>query len=223
MGDIAGFLGSFPPFDAVGADDLARIAAVTETEVVPRGKTIFSQGAGPVEYLWVVRSGSVEIIHDGRVLDLLGPGELFGHASMISGLPTGFEARAAEDTVCYRIPADVMRPLLALPDVLRFVARSIVHRAVTTAPAGDLRDRPGAEPGRHADQDAAAGVPGQRAHPRGGQADDRPGRERGTSAPRRIVRHRDRSGPADTGDRGGPQPGRAGLRDHDRARLHRDR
>ena len=99
MPDIAGFLGSRPPFDAVGTDDLARVAAVTETEVSPRGKTIFSQGAGPVEYVWMVRSGSVEVIHDGRVLDLLGPGELFGHASMISGLPTGFEARAAEDTV----------------------------------------------------------------------------------------------------------------------------
>ncbi len=142
MGDIADFLGSFPPFDAVGADDLARIAAVTETEVIPRGKTIFSQGAGPVEYLWVVRSGSVEIIHDGRVLDLLGPGELFGHASMISGLPTGFEARAAEDTVCYRIPADVMRPLLALPDVLRFLARSIMNQAATTAPTGDSGTAP---------------------------------------------------------------------------------
>ncbi len=135
MGNIADFLGSFPPFDAVGADDLACVAAVTETEVFPRGKTIFSQGAGPVEYLWVVRSGSVEVIHDGRVLDLLGPGELFGHASMISGLPTGFEARAAEETVCYRIPADVMRPLLARPDVLRFVTRSIVDGAVTAAPA----------------------------------------------------------------------------------------
>ncbi len=140
MGDIAEFLGSFPPFDAVGADDLARVAAVTETEVIPRGKTIFSQGAGPVEYLWVVRSGSVEVIHDGRVLDLLGPGELFGHASMISGLPTGFEARAAEDTVCYRIPADVMRPLLVRPDVLRFVAQSIVAGAVTAAPADPRSD-----------------------------------------------------------------------------------
>ena len=140
MGDIAGFLGSFPPFNAVGADDLDRVAAVTQTEVIPRGKTIFSQGAGPVEYLWVVRSGSVEIIHDGRVLDLLGPGELFGHASMISGLPTGFEARAAEDTVCYRIPADVMHPLLARPDVLRFIARSIVDRAVTAAPADPRSD-----------------------------------------------------------------------------------
>jgi CBS domain-containing protein len=88
MEDIAGFLGSHPPFDGVGTDEVARVAAVTEIEFHPAGKTIFSQGAGPVEYLWVVRTGSVEIVHDGRVLDLLGPGELFGHASMLSGLPT---------------------------------------------------------------------------------------------------------------------------------------
>jgi CBS domain-containing protein len=133
--DVAGFLGSWPPFDTLGADELARVAAVTETEVSPKGKTIFSQGAGPVEYLWMVRSGSVEVLHDGRVLDLLGPGELFGQTSMISGLPTGFEARAAEDTVCYRIPADVMRPLLARPDVLRHVVRSIVDRTVPAVQA----------------------------------------------------------------------------------------
>ena len=141
MDDIAGFLGSHPPFDAVDAGELTRIAAMTETEVSPRGKAIFPQGAGPVEYVWVVRSGSVEVIHDGRVLDLLGPGELFGHASMISGLPTGFEARAAEDTVCYRIPADVIRPLLARPDVLRFLSRSIVARAVPAATADQVQVR----------------------------------------------------------------------------------
>jgi len=80
-------------------------------------------------------------VHDGRILDLLGPGELFGQASMISGLPTGFEARAGEDTVCYRIPADVVRPLLARPDVLAFVARSIVSRPPPIAP-------PPADPGQ---------------------------------------------------------------------------
>jgi len=137
--DVADFLGSHPPFDAVDDGRLARIAAVTETEDSPRGKAIFPQGAGPVEHVWVVRSGSVEVIYDGRVLDLLGPGELFGHASMISGLPTGFEARAAEDTVCYRIPADVIRPLLTQPEVLRFVARSILARAVPAAPADQVQ------------------------------------------------------------------------------------
>jgi CBS domain-containing protein len=146
MEDLADFLGSQPPFDTVGADDVARVAAVTEIESYPAGETIFSQGAGPVEYLWVVRTGSVEIIHDGRVLDLLGPGELFGHASMLSGLPAGFEARAAEDTLCCRIPAEIVRPLLARPDVLRFVARSIagdraVHAGECVAPVDPIQRR----------------------------------------------------------------------------------
>ncbi len=131
MDDIAGFLGSHPPFDVVDPDELARIGAMTETEVAARGQAIVAQGAGPVESVWVVRSGAVEVVHDGRVLDLLGPGELFGQASMISGLPTGFEARAAQDTVCYRIPAGVLRPLLARPAVLRAIADSVVPRTAT--------------------------------------------------------------------------------------------
>jgi CBS domain-containing protein len=142
MEDIAGFLGSHPPFDAIGADDLARVAAVTELETFPAGERIFSQGTGPVEYLRVVRTGSVEIRNDGQVLDLLGPGELFGHASMLSGLPTGFEARAAEDTTCYRIPAAVIGPLLARPDFLRFIARSIVEDQAKAGPERTLPHDP---------------------------------------------------------------------------------
>ncbi len=137
--DVAGFLGSRPPFNAVGPDDLSRVAAVTGVEVSPRGATIFSQGAGPVQDLRMVRSGSVEVVYDGRVLDRLGPGELFGQASMISGLPTGFEARAGEDTVCYRIPADVVRPLLARQPVGALIEEpvgTLIRRAPVVCPGG---------------------------------------------------------------------------------------
>ena len=48
MEDIANFLGLHPPFDALDTGDLARVAAETEMESFPAGKTIFSQGAGPV-------------------------------------------------------------------------------------------------------------------------------------------------------------------------------
>src|SRR5579864_10796 len=133
--EVTRFLHEHPPFDALDDAEVDRVAAAAEIELHRTGETIFSQGAEPVEHLRVVRSGAVEIVFDGRVLDLLGEGELFGHASMLSGLPTGFEARAGEDTVCYRIPADAVRPLLARPDVLRFVARSIVS---VEAPAGKL-------------------------------------------------------------------------------------
>jgi CBS domain-containing protein len=73
---------------------------------------ILSEDGGPVTFLRVVHSGGVDITHDGRLLDLLGVGDTFGHAPMLSGLPPGFEARAAEDTLCYRIPVTVARPLL---------------------------------------------------------------------------------------------------------------
>src|SRR5947207_12542764 len=103
--EVTSFLHEHPPFDALDPAELERVAAAAEVEFHRAGTTIFSQGAEPVEHLRVVRSGAVEIVHDGRVLDLLGEGELFGHASMLSGLPTGFEARAVEDTLCYVIPA----------------------------------------------------------------------------------------------------------------------
>ncbi|HEY1516706.1 MAG TPA: putative nucleotidyltransferase substrate binding domain-containing protein [Solirubrobacteraceae bacterium] len=135
--DIARFLEQHPPFDALDAGDVDRVAAAAEIEFHRAGSTIFSQGSDPVEHLRVVRAGAVEIVFDGRVLDLLGEGELFGHASMLSGLPTGFEARAGEDTVCYRIPADIAQEPLSRPAGLRFVARSLL----------DLRNQAPAHPG----------------------------------------------------------------------------
>ena len=91
--EVTRFLRAHPPFDALEADVVERVAGAVEVEFHRAGTTIFSQGAEPVEHLRVVRSGAVEIVHDGRVLDLLGEGELFGHASMLSGLPTGLRGQ----------------------------------------------------------------------------------------------------------------------------------
>ena len=141
--EVTRFLHEHPPFDALDAGDVERVAAAAEVEFHRAGATIFCQGAEPIEHLRVVRAGAVEIVFDGRVLDLLGEGELFGHASMLSGLPTGFEARAAEDTVCYRIPAEIAQEPLSRPAGLRFLARSLLDlryeggTAVETEPGVD--------------------------------------------------------------------------------------
>jgi CBS domain-containing protein len=145
--DAARFLRAHPPFDAFDADDISRVAAAAELESLPAGTTIFSQGTGPVTHLRVVRSGAIEIVSDGRVLDLIGEGELFGHASMLSGFPTGFEARAAEESVCYRIAADAAEGLLSAPQGLRFVARSLLEpptdlHSLAREPARNLADQP---------------------------------------------------------------------------------
>jgi len=100
------------PFDGLGPDELGELAAQTEIEFHVAGAAILTEDGGPVTFMRVIHSGAVDIIHDGRLLDLLGTGDTFGHAAMLSGLPPGFEARAAEDTLCYRIPVSVARPLL---------------------------------------------------------------------------------------------------------------
>jgi CBS domain-containing protein len=112
LSEIARFLALRAPFDALAPDELGELAAQTEIEFYLPGGVILSEDGGPVTFLRVIHSGGVDISHDGKLLDLLGPSDMFGHAAMLSGLPPGFEARASEDTLCYRIPAAVARPLL---------------------------------------------------------------------------------------------------------------
>ena len=142
--DVAGFLGRFAPFDALEPEALEAVGRAVEIEFHPSGDVVFAQGAAPAAHVWVVRSGAVELVDRERVLDELGPGEMFGHPSMLSGLPTGFEARAREDTLCYRLPADVVAPVLAMPAGMSFVARSLLARA--EAPAGILGEDLAADP-----------------------------------------------------------------------------
>ncbi len=125
--DIVEFLQQYPPFTELDPATVEWLGKVVEVEFHPAGEIIFSKGVQPVEFLRVIRSGAVEVVNDGRVLDLMGPGEMFGHASMLSGLPTGFEARAAEDTLTYRIPAEAASQVLAGPRGLRYMTRLLLE------------------------------------------------------------------------------------------------
>jgi CBS domain-containing protein len=146
LSEVADFLRAHAPFEGLSPADVELVAASAEIEFHLAGTTIFSQGAEPVAHVYVVRSGAVELIHDGMLLDMLGVGELFGHSSMLSGLPTGFTARAHEDTLCYRIGADVALPVLARPESVVFVARSLLASPNvyedSTAPALPARRDP---------------------------------------------------------------------------------
>ncbi|MFZ0977745.1 MAG: putative nucleotidyltransferase substrate binding domain-containing protein [Solirubrobacteraceae bacterium] len=139
------------PFDALAPEELGEVAAQTEIEFYVSGTAILTEDGGPVTFLRVIHSGAVDIIHDGRLLDLLGTGDTFGHAAMLSGLPPGFEARAAEDTLCYRIPVSVARPLLdrvnrreielaAGPPNHRPVTRMIRRPTVRCEPMENIRE-----------------------------------------------------------------------------------
>jgi CBS domain-containing protein len=125
MHDIAEFLREHPPFDTLDEETLQRVAASAEIEFHQAGTAIVDSAEETSKFAYVVRRGSVELVIDGRLLDLLGEGEMFGFASLLEEGPLGFVARAAEDTLVYRIPADAIRPVLERPDAVRYVARSM--------------------------------------------------------------------------------------------------
>ena len=114
-----------------------------------------SRTGRPSEHLFVVREGSVELVHEGEVVDVLGPGESFGHPSLLSGLAPAFTVRAREQTVVLPDPARG-----GARGVHRTGRRRLPRRDAPAAPGADRPRRPRAarardDPGRRADQPAA--------------------------------------------------------------------
>jgi CBS domain-containing protein len=139
MHDIAEFLQRHPPLDTLDDETLREVAAAAEIEFFAARAPILGSPEATAEFAYVVRRGSVELLSGGRLFDLVGEGEMFGFASLLAESPLGFVARAAEDTLVYRIPERAIRPVLERPAAVRFVAASLTR-------PGRLLASPEAEP-----------------------------------------------------------------------------
>src|SRR6266480_7474594 len=125
--DIAAILAVCPPSDGLDDDRMRRIGPATQVEFFPAGTTILERSGEPAAYLYVVRKGAVEILDQGRLIDLIGEGETFGELSLVSGQGPVASVRAAEDTLCYLIPRALAEELLQSGGGTRFLA-SVARR-----------------------------------------------------------------------------------------------
>lgn len=125
MHDVAEFLARHPPFDTLETGELAEVASSAEIEFHAAHSAVLESPDATSRFAYVVRRGSVELVTEGRLLDVLSEGELFGFASLLEAGPLGFVARAAEDTLLLRLPAEVIRPILERPAAARFIAHSM--------------------------------------------------------------------------------------------------
>jgi CBS domain-containing protein len=93
----------------------------------------------PTRYLFVVRSGAMELLHGAEVVEVLEPGSCFGHPSLVSGLAPSFSVRARENSTCLLIEGGVALDVLARPDGTRYVVRSLRERMMRSGQAaGEL-------------------------------------------------------------------------------------
>ena len=100
MENLDTVLARYPPFDRIEADELR--AALTDARELEfgHGDPVLVEDGDPASGLWVILSGSMDLVHDGEVIQVLEPGECFGHPSLLTGMAPAFTVRAREPSRC---------------------------------------------------------------------------------------------------------------------------
>jgi CRP/FNR family transcriptional regulator len=131
--DVAAFLRANAVFAGVPARELEALAAVALEETHRARTYVFMEGDA-ARWFYLVKSGHVKIMRHSKtgrdvVLELLGPGEVFGGVAVIEKRPYPASAQATETTVVLKIPAP---PVIALaerhPTFIREMALMIGRR-----------------------------------------------------------------------------------------------
>lgn len=101
--EIREFLAAHHPFDQLPDAELDKLPSALELSYLRRDTLIFAPDMEP-EYLYIIRSGAVEVSDKhGLLLSRRGEGDAFGARSLIRGR-TRFNVKAIEDTLVYKLP-----------------------------------------------------------------------------------------------------------------------
>ena len=122
-----------PLFESLDPADAAALQAGMATVDIARGEVLFAEGASGHE-LYVIIDGKMKLTRaaaDGRenLLQVLGPGEMFGELSMFDPRPRTSSAVAVTDTRLGSLDHDFLRQwLTGRPDVALHLLQALAQR-----------------------------------------------------------------------------------------------
>jgi CBS domain-containing protein len=126
------FLSRHAPFDALGADELRELTVGAREQSFRAGEAVLVEDGVPTPGLWVILTGSMELVHEGEPIQVLEPGECFGHPSLLTGMAPTFTVRAREPSRCVLLSAQAGRRLLGTEAGAAYVAVSMRKRLTYT-------------------------------------------------------------------------------------------
>ncbi len=126
------FLARHPPFDGIDPAELSRLAAQAVQLGQEAGEVVLVEDGTPSGGLWVILSGSMDLVHQGEVIQVLAPGECFGHPSLLTGMSPAFTVRAREPSSCALFEARAGRRLLGTEAGAAYVAATMRGRLTRT-------------------------------------------------------------------------------------------
>jgi CRP-like cAMP-binding protein len=122
------FLKSVPLFRALSFEDIARVANMTETVSVAEGEVLFRSGE-PVTHIHVVRSGSIELVRNGMIVDILKSGMSIGEYAIFGHPQHEVSAEASADCLLLRFPVGLLADIVAEhPHSLGPIAGDLIRR-----------------------------------------------------------------------------------------------
>jgi CRP/FNR family transcriptional regulator, cyclic AMP receptor protein len=204
--DIVRLLREFGVFQSLDAYNLRTLAGLLKLKKYSAGGTVIRRGEPGVK-LYIIVSGKVAVVGgDGVIIAELGPGEVFGEMSLLSGNPAGATVSAVEETwLLYINGKDFRRILNRFPSLQMYFARLLARRLAQTTDAmseeiasamvGQLCEMPPAELFQTLHQNQKTGVlrinaadgPARFAFREGEMIDAQYGAHRGTAAFFRIL------------------------------------
>lgn len=119
------FIKALPPFDCLNEVQLQLVAQHLEVEQVKAGTHVLAQNGPPSRYLYVIRTGAMRLVLNGQVAEVMGPGGIFGHISILNKDASSFDVVAEDDVLLYRIPEPVFRSLLENACLAEFFLKNL--------------------------------------------------------------------------------------------------
>ena len=113
-------------------DELADVVIARDLEA---GETVCTQGAAAHE-VYLVVSGEVEVVTDGRSMAFLGPGSVVGEVALLVNEPRMSTVIARAETELLVLDEDAFATLLDQPEVSRQLASDLAQR-LRAVPTGD--------------------------------------------------------------------------------------
>ena len=129
---LEAFLVQHPPFDALHPGELSVVAHAMDRKRFATGDSVLVEDGARSAGMWVVLAGSMELLHEGEVIQALGPGECFGHPSLLSGMAPAFTVRTREPATCGLLGSADARRLLGTEAGAAYVARTTRVRLTRT-------------------------------------------------------------------------------------------
>lgn len=109
--DIRNHLVQHSPFNDMPEELVNQLTASIEISYVRAGTQILETGQ-PSTHMYYLRSGAVEILRrSGELYNRIGEGEIFGQFGLLMQRQVRFPARALEDSLLYRVPAEIFHSL----------------------------------------------------------------------------------------------------------------